>query len=271
MKNSSTAILRAVICCVSFTLLLAAVSFFKNLFPPQYERYAYGVLGSIVALLVVFFFIKKSRQSFADNGLEWKVSSPVHFFAGLLAGFFLCALLILPVVYWNGLAIERITTGSLPSFLAWGMSLLLLSWMEEVAFRTYAFQNISKTAGPWSAQIIIAILFALYHVAGGQPLLNSLVGPGTWAFIFGWAVLRTGGIAMSTGIHFAANLFQAIISQKKQYAGLWYLKPTGELTAALQQRIDNSVLIVQLALLALGILLTWNVIKRKGAAMNPSH
>ena len=262
MNQKLTDIAKAVACCVLFTALLAVVAPLKSMLPPQYERYVYGVIGTLVAFAVVAMFVKIQKTDRAAIGLQWCPSTIKNFIAGFLSGVVLSGAMLFVVVYFNGLQLEK-TNASLLTFLGWAMSLLLLSFMEEVGFRTYAFTTLNKAAGPWVAQVIIAVLFAFYHVAGGQPVVSALLGPGTWAFIFGYAVLRSGGIAMATGIHFAANLVQAAISQKKDYTGLWKIQAPQEITAAMQSRIDTTGFILQLSLLIIGIILTWIVVRKK--------
>jgi membrane protease YdiL (CAAX protease family) len=100
----------------------------------------------------------------------------------------------------------------------------------------------------WVAQIVIALLFALYHVAGGQSVASSFIGPGIWSFVFGTAALLSKGIAMPTGIHFAANLLQAAFGMK-EFPSIWTIDLANNITQQSQQRIEwvgNSIQIVLL-------------------------
>ena len=265
MSKKIAPVIKATGCCVLFTLLLALASFIKHIFPPQYERYIYGILGLIVAFTVVFVFTRLEKKTLRAIGLQWTKATLPKFFTGFFTGLLLSAIMIAIVVYFNGLKIIVAPGYNVPLFFAWGMSLLLLSLMEEIAFRTYSFITIKNTNGVWAAQVVIAVLFALYHIAGGQAIMSSFLGPGVWAFIFGWAVFRTGGIAMATGIHFAANLFQAAIGQKKQYAAIWQIQPAHEINSALQEQINMTGIAVQVALLLTGIFLTYRTSKQTGS------
>ena len=231
--------------------------------PPQFERYGYGVLGIVVGLVIVWLFCKQTREKPAAVGLQWGSRTIKNFFTGFLFGLVLSAAALWIVIQVNGLSIVTITGGNAGEFLMWGMALLLLSLMEEIGFRSFAFVHLKNNWGIWPAQVVIAILFALYHVAGGQSVLTSFLGPGTWAFVFGWAVLYSGGIAMATGIHFAANLLQAAIGQKSGYAALWRIELPGTMDASLQQQIDTTGLLVQLGILLVGITLTMIVSRKK--------
>ncbi|RYD76537.1 MAG: CPBP family intramembrane metalloprotease [Sphingobacteriales bacterium] len=263
MSNKLKAILTTVLCCSLFTGLLSIAAFLKFMLPPQYERYAYGAIGICVAFIITSMFLKICKKTFASVGLKWQSKTPFNFVKGLIIGLLISCLMLFIIMEINGLKLQRISDADIPLFFAWAMSLLMLSFMEEVAFRSYAFINLKNTTGIWTAQITIAILFALYHVAGGQSVMSSFLGPGIWAFIFGWAVLESGGIAMATGIHFAANIVQAAIGQKKQYDAIWQIDMPAPITTSLQNKIDTTGLLIQLALLLAGIVLTYSLAKRK--------
>lgn len=231
--------------------------------PPQFERYGYGVTGIVVGLVIVWGFCKYTRLKPEIIGFQWRGSTIKNFCTGFLFGLILSAVALWIVIRVNGLSIVAITGGNTGEFLIWGMALLLLSLMEEIGFRSFAFVHLKNNWGVWPAQVVIAVLFALYHVAGGQSILTSFLGPGTWAFVFGWAVLYSGGIAMATGIHFAANLLQAAIGQKREYTALWRIELPEHMDASLQQQIDTTGLLVQLGILLVGITLTIIVSRKK--------
>lgn len=262
MNNKITAFLQSILCCILFTAVLALVSPLKHLLPPQFERYAYGILGVVVALGIVWVFCRWSRQRPAVMGLAWQPGTVKNFFTGFVSGLLISGIAFLIVIGVNDLQVIGVQGQDAGMFFMWAMALLLLSLMEEIAFRSFAFMHLKNNWGIWPAQITIAILFALYHVAGGQDMLSSFLGPGAWAFIFGWAVLHTGGIVMATGMHFAANLFQAVLGQKSSFPALWKINVPEVLPASLQQQIDRTGVLVQLGLLLTGIILTL-IYKRK--------
>lgn len=250
------AFLQAILCCVLFTGVLALAGPLKHMLPPQFERYAYGVIGIIVSLLVVWLFCKWVKKQPAYYGLQWGRKSSKNFLIGFVFGLILSALAFFIVIWTNGLSVVLVTNYNIGIFFIWAMSLLLLSLMEEIAFRSFAFIHLKNNIGIWPTQITIAILFALYHVVGGQDIATSFMGPGVWAFIFGWAVLRSGGIAMATGIHFAANLLQTAIGQKSSYPSIWKVDISDGISATLQQQINTTGMLVQGGILIVGIVLT---------------
>jgi membrane protease YdiL (CAAX protease family) len=258
----TTAFVQSVLCCVAFTAVLAAASPLKHFFPPQFERYAYGAIGIVVALVVVWLFCKWCKIRRSDIGLQWRPATVRNFITGFIFGVLLSAVAFLIIIQVNDLPVVLIPGQDMGMFFIWAMALLLLSLMEEIGFRTFAFTHLKNNWGVWPAQITIAILFALYHVAGGQDIVTSFLGPGAWAFIFGWAVLRTSGIAMATGIHFAANLVQAAMGQKRDFPAILKIDVADTIAASLQQNIQLTGVMIQVAILITGIVLTWMVTKK---------
>jgi membrane protease YdiL (CAAX protease family) len=93
------------------------------------------------------------------------------------------------------------------------LAIFLLAWAEELVFRGQVFSSLQKSTGPWSSLVFVTLAFVLYRVANGWVFQEALFGPGAWGLLFGLAALRTGGIAQSTGMQFAANLAQSIVGK----------------------------------------------------------
>jgi membrane protease YdiL (CAAX protease family) len=107
------------------------------------------------------------------------------------------------------------------------MAYFLLALREEIAFRAYPLRRLERDVGKWASLLILGLVFALEHIAGGKSWSTSLLGPLAGAILFGMAALATRGIAVPLGIHFAFNLGQWAMGQKES-AGLWraYVDPT---------------------------------------------
>lgn len=85
---------------------------------------------------------------------------------------------------------------------------LLIALREELAFRGYPLRSLAYSIGNWKAQAIIAIFFALEHLAGGYTWVQAIFGAAIGAILFGIAALRSKGIALPLGIHTAWNFSQ---------------------------------------------------------------
>lgn len=213
MNTKQTSILRAILLPIAFTILLVGASFFKQFLPPQYERISYGLLGSAVAILVTWLFLKWDGKSWSLLNLGWDATTLPKSLLGLLLGIILAAVMVGTMVICTDVTIAINDHPAILPFLITATALIPLAWMEEMAFRGYAFQQLHASIGLRNTQIIIAIVFALYHVAGGQGVVSSFLGPGCFAFLFGMARVKSGGIALPTGLHIGLNLFNASIGQ----------------------------------------------------------
>lgn len=91
-----------------------------------------------------------------------------------------------------------------------GLPLVFLRMFpEELVFRGYGFQQLQRLLGDATALWLSALAFGAYHVVGsglwgmgaGFVFLSTACG----GLLFGVALLRTGGLALPTGLHFGAN------------------------------------------------------------------
>jgi hypothetical protein len=136
--------------------------------------------------------------------------------------------------------------------------------MEEIAFRSYPFIKLEKAFGGRFTQIIVAIAFALYHVVTGWDTRIAFLGPGIWAFVFGLAAMRSGGIAVPTGIHVALNSIQPLMGMKAgNYASLWMLDYKPGTQEAMMAKTDTIGLILQVIVLLGAIILTETYIRKR--------
>lgn len=132
MSNKLKLILITVLCCSLFTGLLSIAASLKFMLPPQYERYAYGAIGICIAFIVTTIFLKVGKKSFASVGLKWQKQTAFNFVKGLIIGGLISSLMLFIIIEVNGLKLQKIVDADVPMFFAWGMSLLLLSFMERL-------------------------------------------------------------------------------------------------------------------------------------------
>jgi len=215
---------KSILFCMVFVAILMLVSQFKNLIPREFERFTYGIIGTGVAFFTTWLFLRFDKRSFADIGLKWESKTIKRFFTGSLTGLFISATMILGLVAFTNLELNIQGEYSVLTFFTWTLALIPLAFMEELAFRAYPFIHLQEATGIRIAQIIIAILFALYHFVGGQSLFSSFIGPGVWSFVFGLAMIMSGGISFPTGLHYGANLFLAAVGQHKQFESIWVIR-----------------------------------------------
>ncbi len=248
---------------VCFILLLMGTGILGNMFPRNWERFTYGIGGTLVAILVTWLFLKTEKSTFREIGLYVDGGTVQKLVMGLLIGSVLFGGMILVLTGATDLHLVRSTEEITLTGTLFYLSIIPLALMEEIAFRSYPFIKLERACGLRITQIIVAVAFALYHVVGGQGIYSSFLGPGIWAFVFGLAAARSGGIALPTGIHVALNVLQGICGMKGDYAAAWMLEYEKGTKASEWTEILG--LILHLFILAAAVVATELYIRRKKA------
>ena len=209
---------------ILFVALLVAVTKLVNpIFPPSWERFVYGTGGTIATFALCWLFISREKKTLRDYELYWQSATVGRFLKGFIIGVLIFAVIILAMVLLSGLSISR-SAGWDPASAFWFLSIIPLALMEELAFRSYPFLKLNRAFGLPVTQVIVAIAFALYHIAMGWDITVAFLGPGIWALVFGLGAAWSKGIALPTGIHVALNLSQQVVGMKDGNAGsIWIL------------------------------------------------
>ena len=247
---------------IVFVLVFILLSQIKHLIPEKFERYTHGILGTIASLATVWLFLKYEKSTFKEYGLEWKKSTMKKFAIGLAIGAVICMIMLFTQVLYSGLEVRISDKQNITSFLIWSPAIIILAFMEEVAFRSYAFIKLDRVFGFRTTQIIIAILFALYHVLNGWTIGQSFIGPGILALVFGLSAKVSAGISMPTGLHSGVNLILALFVGKKNIESIWTIDFPTEVSESVLKANENFGIGIQLCLLILCVIATELYLKR---------
>ena len=125
----------------------------------------------------------------------------------------------------------------------------LVAMREELAFRGYPLFSLNYSFGLWTSQLIIFVIFSLEHVAGGMTWTEAFIGAGTGAILFGFAALRTNGIALPFGLHAAWNFGQWCFGFKKETGLLHGVAERGFETVVVRNAWIAYLLIMVIAIL----------------------
>jgi uncharacterized protein len=258
-------LIRSILFLATFIFLLfLSSSSLGQLFPAKWERFVYGTLGTISALLATWLFLKTEKKSFSKIGLVWEPATIIRFFKGFLIGTVIFIIIIILLLGFTELQLEKDHSPRNTWAAFWYLSIIPLALMEEIAFRAYPFLKLNKAFGLRVTQIIIAISFALYHIIGGWNVQSAFLGPGIWAFVFGLSAAWSGGIAVPTGIHVALNVLQPLVGMKSgSYESIWILKYKEGTAENLIARADNIGLAIQLLIFICAVVLTEYYIGKK--------
>lgn len=254
LNTTTTYILKSILFCIVFTGLFVVFSFTKTIFPGKFERIAHGTIGTIVALLTTYIFLKFDKKSFTDIGLKFEKTTLKKFIFGVLTGIALMGLLTLAVILFSNFKIEINNNSNILNFLFWTLPLIPLAFMEEVGFRAYPLIILKDKIGIRNSIIITSILFALYHIANGWTIQNSFLGAGVWGIIYGLAAIYSNGISLPTGMHYAANLTTSAFGISNTSFNIWVLKHNNGMSLETYQSSQLASLIPQICILLLGII-----------------
>ena len=241
-------IFKSVLFCVVFTGLLVIFSFAKGFIPNEFERLAHGVIGTLAAFFATVLFLRIDRNRFSSIGLTFERNTVVKFLVGVITGVVIMGLLAMSVIYFTNLEIKVNQESNLLHFLLVTAPLLPLAFMEELGFRAYPLQILKDRIGIRLSIIITSILFGLYHIVNGWSIASSFYGPAVWGLIFGLAAIYSKGIAMPTGIHYAANLTTSAFGAKNTAASIWTVTQPDEAIVK-HEGIDWSTILPSLVLL----------------------
>ncbi len=264
------AVLKTVIFWALFLVLLfLAGSQVRNMLPARWERFAYGILGTMAVCFAVWIMLKVEKKKFSDYGLCWQKDTFLKFVKGFFIGAVVLSTIILILLVFTQYKISANPAKWDPWSAFWYLSLIPLALMEEIAFRSYPFLKLKKVFGLRSTQVIIAVGFALYHILQGWGFQLAFLGPGIWAFVFGLAAISSKGIALPTGIHVALNLIQQLIGLKGDASEsvLQFSLPVNVSDAAIAQAQTWGI-ITQLLVLAAAIICMEIYIRKNNSPKN---
>lgn len=211
------------LCCVAILIGVSALT--KGIASPLSDI-ALAAGTSLLTFILSLIFIKWERSSSNRFGILPRKGTFAKTSAGFLFGLALATIHAGTVMAFTGLRLSwnpEISMGRLLSAFA---LFCLASLREELAFRGYALQTLGLALGKWKAQLIIAFIFAMEHMAGGYTWKQAFLGSAIGAVFFGMAAFRTNGIAFPVGLHMAWNFGQWCLGFKNE-SGLWKIAKQG--------------------------------------------
>ncbi|WP_430899166.1 MULTISPECIES: CPBP family intramembrane glutamic endopeptidase [unclassified Paraflavitalea] len=247
--------------CFLFTAIYVLVYFFVSPIYSEPSRPFHAFVGCLVAFGISYVFIKQDRRSWKEIGVSLQSSSIPNFLKGVLFGIFIMGTLVLAVVLFSSFSIHTNTNASLLNFLLSTAVLLPLAYMEELAFRGYPLLILKEGTSTRIALVSTSILFALYHIANNWTFQTAFLGAGVWGVVYGIAALYSKGLAMPTGLHYAANLTTSAFSVKSGGAALWVLTTKSGSSLEEYQASELETLLQQLGLLIFAILVMESYIR----------
>lgn len=162
-----------------------------------------GLLALALALTLLFLWWDK--RSPAVLGLDPRPRRLAELGLGFLGGVLLVCVIAVAMYYALPYPWMR-NAGFRPDQAAWSLLFLLsANGVEELVFRGYGFERMISAIGHWPAQIVTALVFALFHVLHGWSWNAALVGTTLGSVLFGLVFVRWRSVPAALGVHAAGN------------------------------------------------------------------
>lgn len=208
-----------------------------------------GALTVPPTFALTFLFIKWDRKRLSDYCFGLSGGSALRFGDGLLVGLGLIVAQTALMLLLGGFRWTIVSPA--PAMVFPVLGYVLLATREELVFRGYLLRKLASDIDPWSAQIVVAVLFVIEHRLGGSSWTNALVGSGMGALVFGMAALASRGLAFPIGLHAAWNIGDWARGTKGG-DGLWHIVVEPAATAhAGRIALASYVAVMSLALICL--------------------
>jgi membrane protease YdiL (CAAX protease family) len=157
--------------------------------------------------------IAKRRSSLREVlGLPRRPTAEREWKLGAALGWGLVVLAVLPMAAAGTLHIQFWTQPRAFALLFLNLITLAVGALaEEVAFRGYAFRRLIEGIGPVAATIVLSLLFGLGHVLNPGATWASTLVTILAGVLLSIAWLRTHGLWLGWGLHFAWNASMGIL------------------------------------------------------------
>lgn len=188
--------------------------------PKTFSDILHGVIVVLGIFGITILFSRWEKTTLLEIGVVPHRNTIKLFVFGFAIGLVLALTHALAVVYFIQSKLVLVSSLSLSSFFLTLLLYFIFSLREELAFRAYSLRTLAYSLGSWKAQIIIAIIFGIEHMAGGYTFKQAFLGAAVGAILFGIAALKTKGIALPVGLHLAWNFGQWCLGFKDE-PGIW--------------------------------------------------
>lgn len=191
------------------------------------------VLATVATFLLIVVFSRIEKITLKTSGVVPGKATMSRFVAGYLIGLDMALGQACTVVGFGHVHLKRVPHLTILQLLISFGLYLLVALREELVFRSYALTRLKVSLGPVAGLFFIIVIFILEHVAAGMPPGMAIIGSGTGGLLFGYAALKTKGLALPLGLHSAWNFGQWMLGFKGG-AGIWQAETDHAFTRSVQ-------------------------------------
>ena len=177
-------------------------------------------LATLLTFLLILFFVHWDKIKLKNIGFIPGRKEGIRFVSGFTIGFIMVMLQVLITLCFGHYQIKLEQSVSFISCLPFLFLYFFAALREELVSRSYTLRSLNYATGPITAIIITTVLFITEHIVAGMDWRMAILGNGLGAILFSVAALKTKGLALPLGLHFAWNLGQWLFGLKNGQ-GVW--------------------------------------------------
>ncbi len=232
MINRKSTLIRVILFCLLCATFLALFSGITKNFPTEWKQHLLLLITIVVTYSLTIVFTKWEKLQLRNVGIVANRMTLKKVVIGLGIGLFMTLFQLMFVLLLGHYRVALTSSISSHTIIFYLTLYILVAIREELAFRSYPLFSLNYSYGLWTSQLIILIIFSLEHIAGGMTWIQAFLGAGTGALLFGFAAIKTNGIALPIGLHIAWNFGQWCWGLKKE---------TGLLHGIAEKGLENVV------------------------------
>ena len=193
----------------AFGLTGVVVGLASTFLSPAALQWLFPLTLAVLVMLATWVCLRLERRGFADLGLQFTRRRLLEGGAGFAIGAVLFAGIVLAQAAMVGISWQLSHADVAGAVLAGLATMLTSVLVEELLFRGYVFGQLTALGGPALALIVTSAAFGAYHLIG-KPYwaigaFFVIAMPALGGLIFGYSLLRTGGLALPLGLHWGGN------------------------------------------------------------------
>src|SRR5438046_5721863 len=194
-------LVRVVLFCLLCAIALATFSALTKDFLTEWKQHLLLIITIAITYGLTILFVKWEKLRLKDVGVVASSMTFKKVVIGFGIGLFMTLLHLAFVLLFGHYKITLTSSISSYTIIFYLTLYILVAIREELAFRGYPLFSLNYGFGLWTSQLIILVIFSLEHIAGGMTWIQAFLGAGTGALLFGFAALKTNGIALPIGLH----------------------------------------------------------------------
>jgi membrane protease YdiL (CAAX protease family) len=220
MNTQVLAVIRVLSFYILCTLFFIAATASTTNVAPGLKDHLSMVLAIAATFLVILLFCRIEKMRLKASEVVPGRSSILRFLCGYFIGLSMAFAQAFMVMGFGHFHLKLVVNLTIVPILSSFLLFLLAALREELVFRSYALTSLTTSLGSAAGLSIIAVLFILEHVAAGMPPGMAIAGSGMGGLLFGYAALKTKGLALPLGLHSAWNFGQWMLGFKGR-PGIW--------------------------------------------------